>query len=288
MMKFLKKLIYKGIYYKKKVVVVIINILKKYIFLLYCFFLIDPVKAISMFRLILTVYMYLYVNIFENVDISISLSDSNRSTPPILTDGSSLPDSSLPSPSEYQSSIGSEGRSNSAGSSYYDPDNDYGLYEESSISSRELGTRNASPVHNTHYHAAKLSEDILNINAHVAGTDLSVELSRALTITGVPGPKDLVAHVSGEIVVIKQAATLPQDEQREILLSVKKALFNIDMATRNSEIAEAGHSNGNTSGSEKSYTNSQGVRVRERISRADFEEARSVVSECRRTLYRNR
>ncbi len=42
------------------------------------------------------------------------------------------------------------------------------------------------------------------------------------------------------------------------------------MATRNSQITDTQYSNGNTSGSKKSYTDYQGVHTRARVSRDDF------------------
>lgn len=336
MMKSLKKLLYKGIYNIKKVVVVYYYELVKFIFILFCFFYIDPTRIISILKIIIPMYTFLYVNIFdytlmtmslsENTGLSLSLSEnnvsgpsslsddnstsapesnvsrppslsdgsvipapnSNRSSPPALTEKSTLSDSSVHSPGPYESPGDRSSESNSAGSSYYDPNNDYGLYPESSHGDFKMGTRNVTPFHNTYYYAAKLNEDVLNINAHVSGTSVKIELSRASTITGEPGPKDLLAHINKETIIIKQAATLPQDEQREILISIKKALFNIDMATRNARIADAVYPNGRSPESVKSFTDSLGNHVRSRVNRNAFNEARSVLAECKKMLYENR
>jgi hypothetical protein len=346
MLKFLKKLLYKGIYNIKKVVVVYYYELVKFIFILFCFFYIDPTRIISILKVIIPMCTFLYVNIFdntlmtmslsENTDINMSTSenigismsrsesigsgppslsdgnsmsapesngsrppslsdgnsmpgpDSNRSSPPALTERSTLSGSSVHSPGPYESPGDRSSSSNSAGSSYYDPNNDYGIYSESSHGSLIMGTRNVTPFHNTYYYAAKLNEDVLNINAHVSGTNIKIELSRASTITGGPGPKDLLAHIKGETVIIREAASLPQDEQREILISIKKAIFNIDMATRNARIADVVYPNGRSPGSVKSFTDSLGNHVRSRIDRDAFNEARGVLAECKKMLYENR
>jgi len=100
---------------------------------------------------------------------------------------------------------------------------------------------------NTQFYTSRLLDNIQNIMEMVQGTNIEIEISHKNAYNLDPaGPNDLVSQTQDfkEIIIIRNAGSLPLDEQRVLLENVKQGLFNVNNADYEALLAAQGYQTG--------------------------------------------
>jgi hypothetical protein len=162
--------------------------------------------------------IFLFLNIIDNV--SIHLADRNIPE-------TNSPDSSQPDNSQSDTNNNSQGN--------------YGLYQEPQYypeneNETQYPESNTVASNDALFYAANLAEKVSQVSDILEDTNVQVQLSRENTVTSI-GPNDLVGRTDTDLIVIKDAASIPQGDQKFVLDSVKEALHNLDKGK--AKLAEA-------------------------------------------------
>ena len=100
---------------------------------------------------------------------------------------------------------------------------------------------------NTQFYTSKLVDNTGNISEMVQGTNINIEVSHKNAYNLAPaGPNDLISQTQDfkEIIIIRNAGSLPLDEQRVLLENVKQGLFNVNNADHEASLAAQGYQTG--------------------------------------------
>jgi hypothetical protein len=100
---------------------------------------------------------------------------------------------------------------------------------------------------NTQFYTSKLLDNTENISEMVRGTNIDIEISHKNAYNLAPaGPNDLVSQTQDfkEIIIIRNAGSLPLNEQRVLLENVKQGLFNVNNADHEALLAAQGYQTG--------------------------------------------
>jgi hypothetical protein len=162
--------------------------------------------------------IFLFLNIIDNV--SINLSDRNISE-------TNSPDSSQPNNSQSDTNNNSQVN--------------YGLYQEPQYypeneNQTQYPESNTVASNDALFYAANLAEKVSQVSSVLEDTNVQVQLSRAGTVTSI-GPNDLVGRTATDLIVIKDATSIPQGDQKFVLETVKESLHNLDKGR--AKLAEA-------------------------------------------------
>src|SRR5260370_8716321 len=100
---------------------------------------------------------------------------------------------------------------------------------------------------NTQFYTSKLVDNTGNISEMVQGTNINIEVSHKNAYNLAPaGPNDLISQTQDfkEIIIIRNAGSLPLDEQMVLLENVKQGLFNVNNAVHEASLAAQGYQTG--------------------------------------------
>lgn len=98
---------------------------------------------------------------------------------------------------------------------------------------------------NTQFYVSKLADNSNNIAEILEGTDVEVEFSRKNGCDlSPPGPKDLVSESPREVIVIRNATSLSEDDQQFLLENIKQGLYNIDRANDEADLSSWNYQDG--------------------------------------------